>query len=77
MICVPHDDFGEAVFAVLVPEAGVTLDPNAIGADLGQMLAKYKQPKAMVSREELPRNTMGKVQKNLLREEFKTYFNAS
>ncbi|MEL6952407.1 MAG: malonyl-CoA synthase [Pseudomonadota bacterium] len=77
VIGVPHDDFGEAVFAVLVPEAGVTLDPNAIGADLGQMLAKYKQPKAMVSREELPRNTMGKVQKNLLREEFKTYFNAS
>ncbi len=70
VIGVPHPDFGEAVFAVLVPQPGATLDPAAIDAVLRENLARYKQPKALEILPELPRNTMGKVQKALLRERF-------
>ncbi len=70
VIGVPHPDFGEAVMAVLVPQPGATLDLGAIEAALNQELARYKQPKALEILPELPRNTMGKVQKNLLRERF-------
>lgn len=70
VIGVPHPDFGEAVMAVLVPQPGATLDLGAIDAILREHLARYKQPKALELMTELPRNTMGKVQKNLLRERF-------
>ena len=67
VIGVPHPDFGEAVVAVVVPTAGeVTLD--AIDGALGDQLARFKQPKQVINVGELPRNTMGKVQKNVLRE---------
>ena len=70
VIGLPHPDFGEAVFAVLVPQKGVTLDTGAVLAALHDRLARFKQPKAAVVLPELPRNTMGKVQKAELR---KTY----
>lgn len=68
VIGVPHPDFGEAVFAVLVPQKGVALEAEAVLAAISDRLARFKQPKAAVVVESLPRNTMGKVQKNLLRE---------
>ncbi|OWJ79588.1 malonate--CoA ligase [Haematobacter genomosp. 1] len=74
VIGVPHPDFGEAVVAVLVPLAGEAPDVAAIGAAMGQSLARFKQPKHVAVLNELPRNTMGKVQKNLLRDQFKTLF---
>ncbi len=74
VIGVPHRDFGEAVVAVLVPRAGEQVDRAAIAADLGEHLAKFKQPKHIEVIAELPRNTMGKVQKNLLRAQFKDLF---
>ena len=74
VIGVPHPDFGEAVFAVLVPQKGVTLEAEAVLAALRDRLARFKQPKAAVVLEALPRNTMGKVQKNLLRDQFKGWF---
>ncbi|MCH0628357.1 hypothetical protein KW893_27700, partial [Klebsiella pneumoniae] len=67
-------DFGEAVIAVLVPSAGEDPDVAAITAAMGQSLARFKQPKHIALLTELPRNTMGKVQKNLLRDQFKTLF---
>jgi malonyl-CoA/methylmalonyl-CoA synthetase len=70
VIGVPHPDFGEAVFAVLVPKPGETIDRDAIDAVLREHLARYKQPKGIEVVDALPRNTMGKVQKNLLRERF-------
>ncbi|TXH70686.1 MAG: malonyl-CoA synthase [Lysobacteraceae bacterium] len=70
VIGVPHPDFGEAVMAVIVPQPGARLDPDALDGVLRQHLARYKQPKAIELVEELPRNTMGKVQKNILRERF-------
>ncbi|GHD99038.1 malonyl-CoA synthase [Defluviimonas sp. 20V17] len=73
VIGVPHPDFGEAVFAVLTP-AGEGPDEGAIRAALGASLAKFKQPKGYAVLPELPRNTMGKVQKALLRTQFAKTF---
>lgn len=70
VIGVPHPDFGEAVLGVIVAEPGQTLDMAAIDAVLRDSLARFKQPKALELVEALPRNTMGKVQKNELRAVF-------
>lgn len=74
VIGLPHRDFGEAVFAVLVAQRGVALDAEAVLAEIAPALARFKQPKAAVVVEALPRNTMGKVQKNMLRETYKGWF---
>jgi malonyl-CoA/methylmalonyl-CoA synthetase len=74
VIGVPHDDFGAAVLGILVPAPGAILDLDAIARDLRPRIARYKQPKALVALDDLPRNAMGKVQKNLLRERFTNYF---
>ncbi len=70
----PHPDFGEAVVAVLVARPGTTLDPAALLATLKGRIANFKVPKRVFVVAELPRNTMGKVQKNLLREQHKGLF---
>jgi malonyl-CoA/methylmalonyl-CoA synthetase len=66
---VPHSDFGEAVVAAVVRRE-TDVDLSMIKSLLAQKLAKYKQPKTIVFLPELPRNAMGKVQKNVLREDF-------
>jgi malonyl-CoA/methylmalonyl-CoA synthetase len=71
VIGVPHPDFGEGVTAVVVPEKGATLDAGAILTALEGRLARYKLPKKVIIVDDLPRNTMGKVQKNVLRETYK------
>ncbi|MBB3521233.1 malonate--CoA ligase [Rhizobium sp. BK456] len=70
VIGVPHPDFGEGVTAVVVcrPDAG--LDEKTIVRALQDRLARYKQPKRIIFAEDLPRNTMGKVQKNILRQQY-------
>jgi len=68
VIGVPHPDFGEAVVAVVVKENGKSeLSEEKMIAELKKLLANYKVPKRVFFAPELPRNTMGKVQKNLLR----------
>ena len=74
VIGLPHPDFGEAVFAVLVAQKGRTLDVDAVLASLSDRLARFKQPKAAVVVAELPRNTMGKVQKAALRASYAAWF---
>jgi malonyl-CoA/methylmalonyl-CoA synthetase len=74
VIGVPHPDFGETVLAVLVVKDGAVLDMDAITAAVGESLARFKHPRKMVILDELPRNTMGKVQKNLLRDQFSGTF---
>ncbi|MEM1315001.1 MAG: malonyl-CoA synthase [Pseudomonadota bacterium] len=74
VIGVPHADFGEAVTAVVVPEAGAEPTEAGVGEALRERIARYKQPKKVLFVEELPRNTMGKVQKNVLRETYKDLF---
>ncbi|MFN3936622.1 MAG: malonate--CoA ligase [Gemmobacter sp.] len=74
VIGVPHPDFGEAVLAVLVPAPGAGPDLAAIDTTLRASLARFKQPKALEILPALPRNTMGKVQKNELRARFARRF---
>ena len=74
VIGVPHPDFGESPVGILVAKAGAVLDTDAILKGLNDSLARFKQPKALVVVAELPRNTMGKVQKNILRENYKAMF---
>jgi len=74
VIGVPHKDFGEAVVAVVVPKPGAALDGAKISATLKGQIANFKVPKQVFVVSELPRNTMGKVQKNLLRDQHKGLF---
>ena len=77
LVGVPHPDFGEVGVAVVIAKAGVSLKPEAIIAAMKSKLANFKIPKQCFVVAELPRNTMGKVQKNLLREQYKGLFAAS
>ena len=70
VIGVPHSDFGEAVVAVVVRQPRADFDEKAVIALLADRLARFKQPKRVVFVDELPRNTMGKVQKNVLCETY-------
>ncbi|MFT5810989.1 MAG: malonyl-CoA/methylmalonyl-CoA synthetase, partial [Rubritalea sp.] len=74
VIGVPHPDFGEGVLAVVVLETGKNLVENDLKIVIKRMLASYKQPKKIFFVDELPRNTMGKVLKNNLREAHKNHF---
>jgi malonyl-CoA/methylmalonyl-CoA synthetase len=74
VIGVPHPDFGEAVIAVVVARPGVALDGAAMTASLKRTIANFKVPKQVYVVADLPRNAMGKVQKNLLREQHKGLF---
>jgi len=67
---VPHPDFGEGVTAAVVPKPGAVLSEEAIIDSVKARLARYKVPKRILLVDELPRNTMGKVQKNALRKAF-------
>lgn len=67
VIGVPHPDFGEGVVAVVVPR-DVPVDTAMVDVALKDRLARFKQPKRVVCVDDLPRNVMGKVQKNALRE---------
>jgi len=69
VVGVPHPDFGEAVLAVVVPRPGATPEPAALVAALKGRIAGFKVPKQVFVVAELPRNAMGKVQKNLLRQQ--------
>ncbi|MDP1740352.1 malonyl-CoA synthase [Polaromonas sp.] len=76
LVGVPHADFGEVGIAIVIAKPGSTLDGDAIIATLKSGLANFKIPKRCFVVGELPRNTMGKVQKNLLREQYKQLFSA-
>ncbi len=67
---VAHPDFGESVLAAVVLDGGTALSANHIAAKVEPVLARFKHPRRYILRTELPRNTMGKVQKNVLRDEY-------
>jgi malonyl-CoA/methylmalonyl-CoA synthetase len=71
VVGVPHPDFGEAVVAVCVKQKAAPLDEAAVIAHVKSQIANFKVPKRVVFVEDLPRNAMGKVQKNVLREQVK------
>ncbi|MGY4750629.1 malonate--CoA ligase [Pannonibacter sp. Q-1] len=70
VIGVAHPDFGEGVTAIVVRQKGANLAETDVLAKLQDRLARYKQPKRVIFVDELPRNTMGKVQKNVLRDTY-------
>ncbi|WP_120497584.1 malonyl-CoA synthase [Kiloniella sp. EL199] len=74
IIGVQHPDFGEAVVAVIINDNTRDLDDDYILSHLKSQLARFKQPKAIFFIDELPRNTMGKVQKNILRQNYADLF---
>lgn len=74
VIGVPHADFGEAVVAVVVAADPTEIDEHAVLEAVSARLARFKQPKRVFFVDQLPRNTMGKVQKNLLRDTYGAVF---
>lgn len=74
VIGVPHHDFGEGVTAVVVLNKGADLDEKGVLSVLESKLAKYKLPKRVLFVDALPRNTMGKVLKNELRQTYKDLY---
>ncbi|MCE3273250.1 MAG: long-chain-fatty-acid--CoA ligase (Long-chain acyl-CoA synthetase)-like protein [Ramlibacter sp.] len=74
VVGVPHGDFGEVGVAVVIAKPGAQLQPEQLIASLKSQLANFKIPKRCFVVDQLPRNTMGKVQKNLLREQHKGLF---
>lgn len=74
LVGVPHPDFGEVGVLVVVRKPGAVLDSEHIIAKLKSQLANFKIPKRCFVVDELPRNTMGKVQKNVLRDQHKHLF---
>lgn len=74
VIGVPHPDMGEAVVAVVTPTPGAGPSEEAVIAGLADALARFKQPRRVIFLDELPRNSMGKVQKKHLREIYAKMF---
>lgn len=76
VIGAPHPDLGESIVAVIVPRPGAVPTAAALTAALSGSLARFKQPRHYVITDALPRNTMGKVQKNTLRQQYQDSFAA-
>ena len=74
VIGAPHPDFGESAVAAVVAKPGEKVSPDAVISGLAGALAKFKTPKKVFVIDELPRNTMGKVQKNILRDKYRKVF---
>jgi len=76
VIGLPHHDFGEAVTAMVVTEQDNAISEQQIMTEISTRLATYKQPRRIIFVARLPRNSMAKVQKNLLREEYKDTYSS-
>ena len=74
VVGVPHPDFGETVLGVVVAEPGEVPNLEEMQAAVCNSLARFKHPRQLILMDELPRNTMGKVQKNILRDQYKDMF---
>ncbi len=77
VVGLPHEDFGEAVAAIVVRAADAAIDEGEVKAGLESRLARFKAPKRVIFVAELPRNAMGKVQKNALREAYRDLFRSN
>jgi len=74
---VPHPDFGEGVTALVVARPGAAATEDEIIRAVQSRIARYKVPKRILFVAELPRNTMGKVQKSMLREQYATLYQSA
>ena len=76
VIGVPHPDFGETVVGIIVAQGDTAPNLEKIMANIAKSLARFKHPQKLIILPELPRNTMGKVQKKALRDQFQGLFSA-
>ena len=76
VVGLPHDDFGEGVTAFLVLKPGARLTQESVLESLSDRLARFKLPKRVFFVDQLPRNSMGKVQKSALRQEYAGLYQA-
>ena len=74
VIGVPHKDLGESVLSIIIKEEYIQINSKKISEILTKKLAKYKCPKGYIFVNSFPRNSLGKILKNKLREEYKNYF---
>lgn len=65
-----HTDFGEGVAVAVIAEEGQAITEEEVQSFCRDRLAAYKIPRRIIYLAELPRNTMGKVQKNILRDQY-------
>jgi malonyl-CoA/methylmalonyl-CoA synthetase len=77
VIGLPHADFGEAVTAIVAPRPGKRADEAALREQLANVLAGYKRPKRVIVVDKLPRNAMGKIEKNALRQSYRGLYDAA
>ncbi len=68
VVGLPHEQWTEAITAVVVPKPGETVDPDALLASMKQYLDGYKVPKSVIVTDELPKTSTGKIQKNVVRQ---------
>ena len=76
VIGTPHPDFGEGVIAIIITDPDTEISRDNLNAFVSKQLATYKRPKQIYFVKSLPRNSMGKVEKNVLRKEYKNTFSA-
>ncbi|PIR10246.1 MAG: malonyl-CoA synthase [Gammaproteobacteria bacterium CG11_big_fil_rev_8_21_14_0_20_46_22] len=74
VVGLPHSDFGEAVTAMIVLKPGSTVQASDVISSIKKSLANYKVPKKVLFIDDLPRNAMGKIQKNVLRSQYNDLF---
>jgi acyl-CoA synthetase (AMP-forming)/AMP-acid ligase II len=74
VVGLPHERWGEAITAVVVPKPGQSLDETALISGLKQHLDGYKVPKAVIVVDELPKTSTGKIQKNVVRSEHANHY---
>jgi len=74
VVGLPHEKWTEAITAVVVPKPGVSLDPEAVRDAMRSHVDGYKVPKSVIVVDELPKTSTGKIQKNVVREQFKHHY---
>jgi acyl-CoA synthetase (AMP-forming)/AMP-acid ligase II len=74
VVGLPHDRWIEAVTALVITQPGADLTPEQIQAGLAERLATYKRPKSVVVVEDFPRTATGKIQKNVLRQDYARHY---
>ena len=74
IVGLPHERWSEAITAVVVPKPGATLDADALLAAMRAHIDPYKIPKSVIVVDELPKTSTGKIQKNVVREQFTDHY---